>query len=158
MNTQSATNNFVFVLFIGFSLYNLGYILNSQLQHFALYSHLNPNGLADYMTQNNKFAVLPAVVPGFTNLLLSLILIWLKPAYLPDWSVYLFIALNVIVTVSTFIWQRSLHVELAEIGFDAAKIQVLLRTNWIRTIAYAIQGITVLILLKNLLQQINSAK
>jgi hypothetical protein len=158
MSTQSTTTNFVFVLFIGFSLYNLGYILNGQLQHFALYPHLNPNGFADYMTQNNKFAFLPAVVPGFINLLLSVMLIWLKPAYLSDWNVYLFIALNVIVTVSTFIWQRSLHVELAETGFDAAKIQLLLRTNWIRTIAYSIQGITILLLLKNLLQQINIKK
>jgi hypothetical protein len=156
MNTQ--TNSIVFILFIGFALYNVGYMFNSQLQHFALYPYLNPDGFTNYMQHNNKFAVAPAVVPGFVTMLLAVLLIWIRPNYVPANFVYFSVALNLIVIISTFIWQKALHVELAETGFDAAKIKLLLNTNWIRTVAYAIQGISILVLLKNILQQINLTK
>jgi asparagine N-glycosylation enzyme membrane subunit Stt3 len=135
------TNQSILILFIGFSLYNMGYMMSSQMQHFALYPLVEPQGFTKYMRQNNKLAVIPAVVPGFICLLLSIILFFLKPASVPNWYTYLGLGMNLIVIVSTIIWQRSLHIELAETGFDAAKIQLLLNTNWIRTIAYIIQGI-----------------
>lgn len=156
MNTNA--NTFIFVLFIGLALYNVGYMFNSQLQHFALYPYLNPNGFTNYMQHNNKFALVPAVIPGFLTMLVAILLIWFKPVYVSNNFVYLSIALNLIVIVSTFIWQKALHVQLAETGFDIAKIKLLLTTNWIRTVAYAIQGIVVLILLKNTLQHFNTSK
>jgi hypothetical protein len=148
---SATTNNSILILFIGFSLYNMGYMMSSQMQHFALYRLVEPMSFTKYMQENNKLAVLPAVVPGMICLGLSLLLLWFKPDSVPSWYTLLGFAMNASVIASTIIWQRSLHVELAATGFDAAKIQLLLSTNWIRTIAYSIQGIASLLLLNQLL-------
>ncbi len=147
-------NNLIFIIFIGFALYNMGYMISSQMQHFALYAYIEPSNFARYITQNNKLAVLPAVVPGFLAFGLSVLLIWTKPNFVPSWYVYLVVALNIIVIISTFVWQKSLHAELAIIGYDEAKVRLLLNTNWIRTIAYTIQGGATLWLLGELLKRI----
>jgi hypothetical protein len=97
----------LFVLVVAFALYNMGYMFSSQLQHFALYPYINPEGFAEYMQHNNRFAILPAVVPGFASFFLALLLVWRRPSFVPTWYVFGAIALNLVVIASTFIWQKN---------------------------------------------------
>jgi hypothetical protein len=50
-------------------------------------------------------------------------------------------ALNLAQLASTMIWQRKLQAEMAETGYDDAKIQRLLTTNWIRTVAFLLEAL-----------------
>jgi hypothetical protein len=56
-------------------------------------------------------------------------------------EVILFLALNIIALISTFTWQRKLQGQMAITGYDESKINLLLTTNWIRTIVFLLQAI-----------------
>ena len=46
-------------------------------------------------------------------------------------------------------WQRKLHEEMADTGFDESKIMLLIYTNWIRTFAFLFQAIIVVAVIMN---------
>ena len=48
---------------------------------------------------------------------------------------------------STFTWQRRLHSEMAENGYDEAKVRKLIATNWIRTISHLLIAILAIAIL-----------
>jgi hypothetical protein len=54
---------------------------------------------------------------------------------------------------STIIWQRKLQAEMAETGYDDAKVQLLLTTNWIRTVAFLIEALLATVILLRALGQ-----
>jgi hypothetical protein len=146
-----ATNNYLLIAFIGLSLYNMGNMMSLQLQHYSLYPLIEPNNFVKYISGNNKAAVIPAIVPALISLMISILLVWMKPDSVPNWFAYLGLAMNLVVLASTIIWQARIQGGLAQTGFDAAKIQTLITTNWIRTIAYSIQGLSSLCLLNKLI-------
>jgi hypothetical protein len=141
MVMDSSSHSLTLVLFIGFSLYNMGNMLSLQLQHYSLYPLIDRANFLDYIKGNNKAALLPAIIPGLTNIVLSIILVIIKPETVSSGFVYIGLAMNMIAIASTVIWQARIQGQMARTGFDAKKIQTLISTNWIRTIAYSINGI-----------------
>ena len=99
------------------------------------------------MSANNKAAIMPAVLPGMLMLILSVILMFTRPSFMSTNSAIASLALNIIAFISTFKWQRKLQSEMADTGYDEAKIKLLLSTNWIRTIAFMLLGILTITIL-----------
>ena len=55
-------------------------------------------------------------------------------------------ALLAVLWISTFLLQRPLHRELAE-GYDQAKVDRLVATSWIRTLAWTLRALLLVVLL-----------
>jgi hypothetical protein len=138
---DSSSHSLILVLFIGFSLYNMGNMMSLQLQHYSLYPLINPDNFLKYIKGNNKAALLPAIIPGLTNIVLSIVLVIKKPETVSSAFVYIGLTMNLVAITSTIIWQARIQGQMAGTGFDAMKIQTLISTNWIRTIAYSVNGI-----------------
>jgi hypothetical protein len=141
MDMNFSSHSLTLVLFIGFSLYNMGNMMSLQMQHYSLYPLINPANFLNYIKGNNKAALFPAILPGLTNIVLSIILVIKKPETVSSMFVYIGLTMNLIAIASTVIWQARIQGQMAHTGFDATKIQTLISTNWIRTIAYSINGI-----------------
>ncbi len=138
---NASSHSLILVLFIGLSLYNMGNMMSLQLQHYSLYPLIDPANFLNYIRGNNKAAILPAIIPGLTNMVLGILLVLKKPETVSLSFAYLGLAMNLIALTSTFIWQARIQGQMAHTGFDASKIQMLITTNWIRTIAYSVNGI-----------------
>lgn len=138
---NASSHSLILVLFIGLSLYNMGNMMSLQLQHYSLYPLIDPANFLNYIRGNNKAAILPAIMPGLTNMVLGVLLVLKKPETVSPSFAYLGLAMNLIALASTFIWQARIQGQMAHTGFDAMKIQTLITTNWIRTIAYSVNGI-----------------
>jgi hypothetical protein len=93
----------------------------------------------EYIRANNKAAVLPAIVPAILLLFTSVILMFVRPPFMSLGVASAALSLNLAQLASTFVWQRRLQAEMAETGYDDAKVRLLLSTNWIRTVAFLIQ-------------------
>jgi hypothetical protein len=93
------------------------------------------------MRANNRAAVLPAIVPALLLLVVSVILMIDRPPFMTLYEATVALTLNLVQLASTFIWQRRLQAEMAETGYDDAKIRILLSTNWIRTVAFIIEAL-----------------
>jgi len=126
----------LFVAFLFLAIYNVGCMMALQLQHYGIYPAVGREGFAEYMRANNRAAALPTIVPGMLLLLLSIALVIFRPSFVRPYEAWAALALNLITLFSTFRWQRPLQGEMAIAGYDDAKVRLLIRTNWIRTISY----------------------
>ena len=123
--------------------------MSLQIQHYGIYRFVGKDNFKSYMIANNKAALIPAVLPGFLMLILSIVLMFFRPEFMSILEAIVSLALNIIAFVSTFKWQRKLQSEMANTGYDETKIKLLLSTNWIRTIIFILLGIlTIWILVK----------
>jgi len=128
-------------VFLFLAVYNAGNMLTLQIQHYGIYPSVGEANFKNYMKANNKSAMVPSIVPAMLLMLVNIILIFSRPAFLPRSIAILTFVLNVIAFISTITWQRKLQGDMAETGYDEIKILLLISTNWIRTLAFLIQSI-----------------
>ena len=121
--------------------YNAGNMTCLQIQHYGIYPFVGKENFKTYISANNKAAFIPAVLPGILMLILSIVLIFIRPPFMTTNEAIASLALNIIAFISTVKWQRKLQSDMATTGYDEAKIKLLLSTNWIRTIAFIVLGI-----------------
>lgn len=131
----------IYGLYTFLAAYNAGNMMSLQIQHYGIYHFIGKENFKNYMTANNKAALIPAILPGMLMLILSIILLFIRPVFMTNPEAIASLALNIIAFISTFKWQRKLQSDMATTGYDDKKIKLLLSTNWIRTIAFILLGI-----------------
>jgi hypothetical protein len=128
-------------IYLFLAVFNAGNMTTLQIQHYAIYPFVGKENFKIYMQANNKSAVIPSILPAMLLLIVNLILLFTRPAFMPLNLAIFSEALNVIALISTFAWQRKLQGEMAIDGYDESKIKLLVSTNRIRTVAYILQAI-----------------
>ena len=132
---------FIYGMFTFLAAYNAGNMLTLQIQHYGIYPFVGKEAFRTYMNANNKAALIPSIIPALLMLLLSIVLVFSHPDFVTTKEAIISLVLNITAFIFTFKWQRKLQSDMAESGFDEAKIKLLLFTNWIRTIAFILLGI-----------------
>ncbi len=85
------------------------------------------------------------VAPALLGTLCTALLLRLRPAAIPLWSVWVALALQIIVWISTATIQLPIQLELGAHGFSAPLVDRLIETNWwLRRVPYAACGIVFL--------------
>jgi len=131
----------LFIVFLFLAIYNAGCMTALQIQHYGIYPAVGREGFAEYMKANNRAAALPTIMPGILLLLVSVGLVFFRPVFVTNVEGVEAFALNFFAFMSTILWQRRLQGEMAVSGYDEAKVRLLIRTNWIRTVSYWLQAI-----------------
>ncbi len=131
----------IFGTFLFLAVFNAGNMTTLQIQHYAIYSFVGKETFKEYIQANNKSARIPSILPAMLLLLVNIILLFTRPQFISLAEVFLFLALNIVALISTFTWQRKLQGQMAITGYDENKINLLLSTNWIRTIVFLLQAI-----------------
>jgi hypothetical protein len=101
-------------------------------------------GFAAYIAANNRAAVFPAILAALVLTVLSAVLLFDRPAFLPFAIPAIGLGLNVVNIISTIVWQGRMHSWLAKEGYDATVVGRLVGTNWVRTAALMSQSVLVL--------------
>ena len=131
----------LFGIYLFLAVFNSGNMTTLQFQHYGIYPFVGKEGFASYMQANNKSAAIPSILPAMLLLIVNIILLFSRPAFMSLTLVILSLALNLVAFISTFRWQRKLQGEMAVTGYDESKIELLLKTNWIRTWAFFVQAL-----------------
>jgi hypothetical protein len=142
-----------FVAYAALSLYDLGMTWVLQLMHYPLYHQVGAAEFPSYMRANNARAALPAILPALATLAASLLLLWRRPPIVTEAFAWSAVVLNLVVVISTAIWQGRLHAQLARSGKSETAIDLLVRTNWIRTMAFTVQALLVIWMLAGALAE-----
>ena len=127
-------------IYLFLAVFNAGNMVTLQIQHYGIYPTVGKENFRDYIQANNKAAKIPSIIPAMLLLLVNLVMIFIKPAFISGFNIMFFLVLNIIALLSTFIWQRKLQGEMAISGYDELKIKKLISTNWIRTVVFLIQA------------------
>lgn len=128
-------------IYLFLAVFNAGNMLTLQIQHYGIYQSVGEVNFKDYMKANNKSAIIPSIFPAMLLMLVNIVLIFSRPAFMPRSIALLTFILNIIAFVSTITWQRKLQGDMAETGYDEIKILLLISTNWIRTLAFFVQAL-----------------
>jgi hypothetical protein len=144
---------FIFGIFVLLAAFNAGTMTTLQLQHYGIYRFVGRANFIEYIRANNRAALLPTIVPAILLLFASGILTIIRPPFMSLGDASAALSLNLAQLASTFVWQRRLQAEMAETGYDEAKIRLLLSTNWIRTIAFLIQVLLAAVILVRALER-----
>ena len=117
----------------------VGLILTIQLVHYPLFSRVGEPGWAAYEREHqNRITFL--VGPLMLAELLSAGWLALRPPVgLPVWSLWLGLALVLVIWVSTALVQSPLHGRLSA-SFDAGLHTRLVGSNWLRSVAWLLRG------------------
>jgi hypothetical protein len=137
---------FVYGIFLFLSVFAAGNMLTLQIQHYGIYPFVGKENFRNYIQANNNAAKGPSIIPAMLLLLMNLVLIFVRPDFIPLITVIIFLVLNLIALVSTFKFQRKLQGEMAESGYDEEKIRMLVTTNWIRTVVFMIQAVLAVVI------------
>ncbi len=125
------------------TLIMVGVIWIIQIVHYPLFALVGEESFIRYSGQHNvliTYVVLPTMLIEIGTVgLLALA----RPSAIPAWLAWLGFALVILIWASTFFLQVPAHNILGR-GFDVNAHQVLVSTNWIRTIAWSVRGILAL--------------
>jgi hypothetical protein len=122
------------------TLYLTGLIWVIQVLHYPLMDRVPGDGFVAFHTEHARRISVLVVVPMVVELTTAIALLVIRPQGV---SVALLIAGAVLVGVvwlSTFGLQVPLHRRLSQ-GFNPAAHRALLRSNWIRTVAWTLRGV-----------------
>jgi len=125
------------------TLFMIGVIWFVQVVHYPLFAK---TGSADFRAYEQRHTSLttwvvapPMLVEGIT----ALLLFWFRPTGVSTWQLSIALALLAVIWLSTALVQVPCH-NVLSLGFNSVVHKRLLRTNWIRTIAWSLRGVLVL--------------
>ena len=129
----------LFLIHVAVTLLMVGVIWFVQLVHYPLLSFVGQSEFPAYERRHRafiKWLVAPLMLmEGMTAVLLFLF----PPAAVSDWQLWSGIALLCVIWFSTAFVQVPLHDMLSK-AFEPAVHWRLMRTNWLRTIAWSLRG------------------
>lgn len=141
MNLASI-NDWLLLVHAAMTLFMVGVIWFVQIVHYPLFHRVGEAGFAEYERQHTRRTGYVLAVPMLVELATMVALAWRLGGGLA-WSG---LGLLMVIWLCTWRWQVPAHRRL-EHGFDAATHRRLVRTNWVRTIAWSARGILALALL-----------
>jgi len=115
--------------------YMTGLIWMTQVVHYPLFAKVGREQFAPYQSSHQSLITLVVGPPMLLEFISSVLLIGYRPGNVPDWIVYVALALLVIVWASTAFIQIPCHKKLT-LGFDSDVHSRLVTSNWIRTIGW----------------------
>jgi len=128
------------LMYVFMAPYAAGMMTTLQLQHFALYPRVGKEAFRDYITANNKAAIVPSNLPALLLLLVTAVLVFIPQHVISRPLVIGSLLCNLINLASTGVWQAKLHGQLARTGYREDLVRKLVATNWIRTSVLLVQA------------------
>jgi len=122
------------------TLYLVGLIWCIQVVHYPLMSFVSRDRFVGFHTRHSIRISWIVVLPMILELGAAIALAWPGATDLPSWMTVTGLALALVVWVSTFAFQVPHHRRLAS-GFDAEVHGALVRSNWVRTVAWTLRGV-----------------
>jgi len=140
----------VFLGQVGATMAMLGIVWFAQVVHYPLFAKVDPGSFVPYQNFNLRRTVLIVIPLQMIELGTALLLVWKTPAGLLPLQVWSNLVLIVIIWCSTAFLQVPQHQRLTR-GFDAKGINLLISTNWIRTIGWSLRCVIVLWMIQTLI-------
>ena len=145
------SKTFVIIFNISITWFMVGLIWLIQLVNYPLLMYVEDNFLFYHVNHINLISPLVSIVMFFELIVSILILVKCKFEIAKFLRISQFIFL-IIIWMSTIFFQIPLHENLG-LGFDKNNVEILVKTNWLRTFSWSIKGILSILILNNFLMR-----
>ena len=133
------------VLHAGATLYMVGVIWFVQVVHYPLFGMVGADGFVRYSGAHSRRTGYVVGPPMLAEAATAILLLLFRPTGVPALLLWIGAALLAVVWASTALLQVPRHTRLG-LGFDEAAHRELVATNWVRTVAWTLRGILVLVM------------
>lgn len=142
----SFVSRLLVLLHVAATLYMVGVIWMVQLAHYPLMARIGAGELPAWQADNLRRTTYVVGPPMLVEAATAVALVVMGGVGPWPW---VGLGLLAAVWLSTAIWQVPAHDVLAR-GADAATISRLVRTNWVRTVAWTLRGVIALYMVEQL--------
>jgi len=126
---------YVFLANLLLSGFLTGVIWYVQIVHYPQFADVGEPAFRRYHARHSTLTTYVVAAPMVAELALAVALIFVRPAAMPRSLALLAAALAGFVWIATFFVSVPLHGRLDQ-GYDDAVVRRLVRTNWLRTLAW----------------------
>ena len=130
---------YVFFIYVASTWAMFGVIWFAQIVHYPLFGRVGTDAFTDYQNANLRRTVFVVIPLQMVELFTGLLLVWRVPLGILPIQAWTNLILIGITWISTFTLQVPRHMKLAS-GFDKKTQDILVSSNWIRTVAWSIRG------------------
>jgi hypothetical protein len=124
----------------------VGLIWFVQIVHYPLYAQVGTEAFAAYETAHTRLTTWVVGPPMLVEVITACMLVLVKPEGIPASYVWSGVLLITIIWASTAFLQVPQH-EILTHSFTPDAYRTLVTTNWIRTVAWTLRGVLVLVML-----------
>ena len=121
-------------------LFMAGFIWTAQLVHYPLLDQVGADAFTQYETDHNRLFFRVAGPGVLLTLVTGVLLLFVRPEQMLLAGAVAGLILFGVISVSTALFQAPQHAKLSN-GFDRDAYKFLLKTNWVRTLAWSAYGI-----------------
>lgn len=130
---------FLFLAHLASSFYMVGLIWFVQVVHYPLFASIGHMEFPSYEQRHTALTTWVVAPPMLIEGATAVLLIWLRPTGVAQWSLHSGLALLGICWLSTAFIQIRCHAVLSK-AFAPAIYRRLVSTNWLRTAAWSLHG------------------
>lgn len=144
------TLRLVFLIHLASTLFMTGLIWFVQVAHYPLFKNVGEAGFIAYQQLHMSRTTSVVGAPMIVELVTAIFLLWMAPARLEAWPLWVAFALLVAVWLTTFLVHVPQHDALSR-AFDSEVHNRLVAFNWLRTIAWTVRSLLLLWMIWTLL-------
>jgi len=121
-----------------------------HIMHYPLFDKIGDLTFVDYEQRHTSLTTWVVGPPMLIELCTSMVMLWYRPSVVSLGNAWFGIALLFVIWISTSCLQVPCHHRLSK-GYHEVSRQNLVKTNWIRTLAWSLRGLIVSLWIWNLL-------
>jgi uncharacterized membrane protein len=134
----------VFLVNLAATWFMVGLIWFVQIVHYPLMADVGRDGFAAYEAKHSAWTTWVVMPAMLLELATAITLLVIRPATMPLWLAWLGVALVAVVWLSTGLLQVPQHNRLL-VTFDVDAHAWLVASNWLRTAAWSVRGVLLMI-------------
>ena len=158
MQASSKTSIWLFLIAFVLVFYGMGASFVEGFVNYPTWRLIGANEFRSYHQALGPLIIGYMVIPLIITTILTMLLLWFRPAPVPRWAIWLAVVLQLIPWVSTVAIQFPIQVQLSRDGLSLPLIERLIFTNWwLRKVPQIITGLLFLWMM-SLLLRVNSQR
>ena len=158
MQTSNKTSIWIFLISFTLVFYGMGASFVESFVNYPTWRLIGANEFRAYHQALSPLVIGYMVIPMLITTILTMLLLWFRPAPIPRWAIWLAVVLQLIIWVSTVAIQLPIQMKLSRDGLSLPLIEHLIFTNWwLRKVPQIMNAVLFLWLL-SLLLRVNSQR
>ena len=130
MQTSNKTSIWLFLIAFALVFYGMGASFVESFVNYPTWRLIGANEFRAYHQALSPLVIGYMVIPMLITTIMTMLLLWYRPAPLPQWAIWLAVVLQLIVWVSTAAIQLPIQMQLSRDGLSLPLIERLIFTNW----------------------------
>ena len=130
MNLRTSDKAWFFLITFAMVFYGMGASFVESFVNYPTWRLIGANEFISYHQALSPLIIGYMVIPMLVTTVLTILLLWFNPAGIPSWAIWLSLALQLSIWVSTASIQLPIQIQLGKDGLSMALIDRLIFTNW----------------------------